>query len=154
MVVAIRKAFSIQLCRMNLSVRYCERTQKKTFSMSPGGLRNFLMFWCKDLNRILSLSQRFSFILDTVSSINRYITVCTSGQTVTLQIFCWQNFVLDGLGRQPAQDRGSVHERGRQTHHPQGDRQWWLAQRAHCGLHGKTHCLDWCQVAFAPEWHT
>lgn len=64
-------------------------------------------------------------------------------------IFCWQYFILDRLGCQSAQDWGSIYEWWRQTHHPQGNRQWWLAQRTHCGLHGKTHCLDWCQVAFS-----
>lgn len=63
--------------------------------------------------------------------------------------FCFlQHFVLDRLGRQPSADRGGINERQRQTHHPQGNRKWWLAQRSDRGLHGETHCLDRCQVAF------
>lgn len=73
----------------------------------------------------------------------------TSGKALTLGTFCWQNFVLDRLGCYFAQDRGGFYERWRQTHYPQGDRQWRLAQWTHCGLHGKTYCLDWCQVSFA-----
>lgn len=64
-------------------------------------------------------------------------------------IVCWQDSVLDRLGCQSASDWGSIYERWRQTHHPQRDGQRWLAQWAHCGLHGKAHCLDWCQVVFA-----
>lgn len=103
--------------------------------------------WIPNLD--IYLMDIFILLFLSLTSSHAMMLYTSVKSLLTLIIFCHQHPVLDWLGCKSAQNWGSIHERWRQTHHPQGDRQWWVAQRTHCGLHGKTHCLDWCQVASA-----